>query len=63
MLRDVMILAMFAALFPMFSTNNADAGALHDAAISGDVGAIKQLLSEGVDVDDKRIATPLFFAA
>lgn len=38
------------------------AGPLGNAAKSGDIGQIKQLLAEGADVNEPGLATPLFYA-
>ena len=46
-----------------FGFGAADAGELHEAAIAGDLEAIERLLADGVDVDEKGIASPLFLAA
>ena len=39
------------------------AGDLHDAAGAGDFETVKKLLDDGASVDEKTVATPLYFAA
>ena len=53
-----------AILLPLFIATSTWADSLHDAARSGDVSAVKQLLGQGVDVNLKgqNDATPLIVA-
>jgi cytochrome c len=56
-------LALATMLYLSMASDRAAAGELHDAASAGDLEAIKRLLADGVDVDQKGIASPLFLAA
>ena len=39
------------------------AGPVLDAVLSDDIGALETLLNDGIDPDEKGVATPLYFAS
>ncbi len=47
---------------PRGSASRATAGPLGNAAKAGDIAEIERLLDEGADVNERGLATPLFYA-